>query len=80
MKMTPEKIPTIKERLYSILSSLRNQNSAADIHSVGNMRHTSSLLLEQLEQDPDCITDELAEQIVKNIERNLVFFYQRKYR
>lgn len=74
--MTPENIPLLVDRAYNILSSLKNQNSAADIHEVSNMRHTASLFIDQVHQDPECISDELALQIIVNLEKKLVDFYK----
>lgn len=77
--MEKEKVKIIIDRLQNILNSLRNQNSGADSHTVGNIRNTASLMIQQLEVDPDCLEEALAEQILKNTEERLIKFYQTKY-
>lgn len=58
---------------------MRKQNSGADAHTVGNIRNTATLLIEQLNQDPDCMDDDLVIQMVRNAEKSVADFYKKKY-
>lgn len=77
--MNPENVRRIVDRLNNITESVRKQVSGADVHAVNNIRHTAQLLIDQLETDPDCIDDELVNQILRNTEARLIEFYQKKY-
>lgn len=77
--MNHERVPVVIDKLQSILEAVRFQFSGADVHTVGNIRHTAALLIDQLLDDPDCLEDELVDQIVSNTERALVEFYKKKY-
>lgn len=74
-----DKVQTIIDRLDDVMHSLRFQCSGADIHTVGNIRHTASLLKDQIETDPECVDEELVMQIVRNVEHSLVEFFKKKY-
>lgn len=77
--METQKLIKVKSNLQTITDCLKNQNSGADVHAVNNMRQTASLLLAQLEEDPDCMHDDLVNQIVSNLECKLIEFYRKKY-
>lgn len=77
--MNEENVKNLISRLESILSALKHQNSGADCHEVNSIRNTASMLIHQLEHDPDCLEDGLATQITKNTEEKLVKFYKKKY-
>lgn len=77
--MNPNDVRNAMDRLQSVLSCMRKQNSGADAHTVGNIRNTATLLIEQLETDPDCMDDDLVNQMLKNIEKSVVDFYKKKY-
>lgn len=79
LSMQPEKLKLYLDRLESVMSTMRNQNSGADTHSVGNIRNTASMLIDQLKTDPDCIEEDLVENMVKRVEVDLVKFYREKY-
>lgn len=76
--MDQNKKACLTDRLYNVISSLRNQNSGADIHKVNNMRHTASLLIDDLASD-DSLDYDCAKRIVENIENDLVSFFKDKY-
>lgn len=77
--MDQHKIKLVIDRLKNVSNCVRNQRSGADVHTVNNIRHTAELLIEQLETDPDCMSDELTEQILKNTESKLIEFFEKKY-
>lgn len=77
--MKPNDVKAAIERLLQVLSSLRQQNSGADIHTIGNIRNVASLMIEQLETDPDCVDERLVHSVIKNTEHDLVEFYKKKY-
>lgn len=66
-------------KLECILAMVRNQNSGADAHFVGNIRNACSMLIQQLSDDPGSFEDEIAEQILKNQQDKLIEFYRNKY-
>lgn len=76
--MNNQEVNSVVNRLDNIILSLRNQNSAADCHTVGNMRNTASLLKEQL-LSPYPLEDALIHRIVDNCEKQLVMFFRKKY-
>ena len=77
--MEKQEVIRIISKLNDIISSIRYQNSAADIHEVNNIRHTATLLMEQLKAEPDCMKDELVNQILQNVQDRLIKFYKQKY-
>jgi hypothetical protein len=77
--MSPEKRKIVIDRLDSVLAAVRYQNSGADTHTVGNLRNTATLLKQQLQDDPDCMDEDLVDQMLKNTEARLVQFYKDKY-
>lgn len=67
------------EELDRLAKCVRNQNNGADIHTIGNIRNTISLLKHQIEEDPDCLDEQFIQQVIKNIEAKVVDFYKKKY-
>lgn len=74
-----ENAKKIVSRLQGVLDALKNQNSGADVHHVGNLRNTCILLISQIEDDPYGIPEEQAIQIMINCEVKLYDFYRKKY-
>jgi len=77
--MNRKEFEIVKDRLNTILQSLRFQNSGCDTHTVGNIRNTVTMLLEQMDDDPNCINDNLVYDILKNQEKALIDFFKKKY-
>lgn len=77
--MSPEEINFLVSKLNSIVTAVRFQNSGADVHIIGNIRHTAGLLMDVLLNDPNSISLEFAQQITSNTEEKLVEFYRNKY-
>lgn len=77
--MHPDEALRLIGRLDAILQATRFQTSGSDIHTIGNIQNTATLLKDQLEQDPYCLERNLAENICKNTEKKLVEFYRKKY-
>lgn len=65
------------ERLNSVLVSVRTQNSAADIHEIGNIRNTCQMLIQAIEDKS--ISDEEAYKMCLRLEDQVVKFFIRKY-
>lgn len=78
--MTNKETETIKFKLNLVLDSLRNQNSGADIHEVGNIRQTAMSLMDVIcSEDSTCISDERIRAITTNVENKCVDFFKKKY-
>lgn len=78
--MTKQELDIIKGRLQSCIDSVRFQSSGCDIHTVGNIRNTAQMLLQQLDEDPDCMEDKLILQITQNVEKSVGDFFTKKYK
>ena len=77
--MNADKVKKAIGKLDDILKLVRNQNSGADIHTIGNIRNVAGLLKEQLETDPNCLKEELVDVLISNTERKVSEFYKQKY-
>ncbi|MGL4335377.1 MAG: hypothetical protein ACRCST_00680 [Turicibacter sp.] len=79
--MKQRELCNILDRLKTILHSLKNQCSGADVHTVGNIKNTVSMLLEELEDTEVELfrNDSEIMQMVSRAESNLVDFYKKKY-
>lgn len=69
----------IKDRLESILRSLRYQNSSADIHTLGNIKNTAQMLLQELEEDASKVEWKMASEMTKRVERDTADFFKKKF-
>lgn len=77
--MTELDVLAFKYRAKLIIDNLRNCNSGAEVHEVGNMRHTAQGVLDALEHDPlDCQT-ELIAGILGRVEAQEVAFFKKKF-
>lgn len=77
--MQKEQLLIAISRLDNILKTVHQQNSGCDIHCIGNIRNTATMLREQLIKDPECMEDELVLQIINNTEQKVVEFFKKKY-
>lgn len=76
--MHPDKAKNFISRLNSVLLAVRNQNSGADIHIIGNIRNVCTMLIQSLEENPD-FSEEVVDEILHNQEENIIEFYKKKY-
>lgn len=78
MCMRQDEIDITKSRLENILKSIRFQNSGADAHTIGNIRHSAQGLLDVI--DCKSVPDEMIVKAVQSLEKKVVDFYKNKYR
>lgn len=67
------------DRLKNCLNCVKNQNSGADIHTVGNIRNSAQGLQHILETEAQSLNYHAAEEWCKRIEKQVIDFYKSKY-
>ena len=75
--MTNTQRDVLKYRLDLVMRNLRTQHSGADVHEVGNMLNSATMIMEVINEDLETL--DIIEARVKKIEGQQVAFFKRKF-
>lgn len=76
--MNDEQRCSFRERAEMILKNLKNCNSGAEIHQVGNMRNIAQLVIEMSEKCGEASIT-LIERTLKSLEKQQSEFFKKKF-
>jgi len=76
--LTQNQIEAYCSRAKMIFDNMRKCHSGADVHEVGNIRNTATLLIQNLRSDHGMCRI-MADDIIRRLERKCIDFFTKKY-
>lgn len=76
--MIDPSIDACKSRAEMVIQNLRNCNGGHEVHEVGNMRNSATMILSMLEKEAE-IDLEKVEGVLVRLENSVVDFFKKKF-